>query len=244
MNQTSEFRGFPLAAFRFLRGLARHNAKPWFEAQRATYESAVRAPMRALVEELDVRLAQLAPEFVGDPRRSLFRIHRDVRFSADKRPYKTHASCWLFHRDAGRGVGREAHGGAGFYVHLEPGASLVAGGLWMPPPPALARIRAAFEETLPAWEAAVLAPAFVRRFGRLTDDEPGVLLTRLPRGYAPGHAAERWLRFKSFTVSRPLTDAQMASPRLVEVLLRDFALMVPMNRWLNRALGHRPATVR
>ena len=137
----SAFSRFDPAALTFLRGLKRNNAKPWFEERRPTYEREILAPLRLLAEELDVRFAKLAPEFVAPPKRALFRIHRDVRFSRDKSPYKTHAALWVFHRDAGRGVGRDAHGGAGFYFHLEPGASLVAGGFWMPPRPLLSTLR-------------------------------------------------------------------------------------------------------
>src|SRR5512143_1225889 len=125
---------FTPASLRFLRALARNNARPWFEAHRPEYEALVRDPMRDLVDEMDVRCADFAPEIVGDPKRSIFRIYRDVRFSKDKSPYKTHASFWMTHQSAGHGVGSETHGaGAGFYFHLEPGASLVAGGVWMPP---------------------------------------------------------------------------------------------------------------
>jgi len=80
--------------------------------------------MRELIEEMDVRLARFAPEIVGDPRRSMFRIYRDMRFSKDKSPYKTHVACWFYHRDADSGVGGDAEGGgAGFYAHIEPGGS-------------------------------------------------------------------------------------------------------------------------
>src|SRR3990172_8719669 len=107
---------FTPATLRFLRELKRNNTRPWFEAHRAEYEAHVKGPMKELVEELDVRLARFAPEIVGDPRRSMFRIYRDVRFSADKSPYKTHAACWFFHRGGSRRVGQEAEdGGAGFY---------------------------------------------------------------------------------------------------------------------------------
>ena len=137
-------RYFTDESLRFFRGLARNNHKAWFEAHRAAYEQHVKAPMAQLIEEMDVRMASFAPEMVGEPRRSMFRLNRDVRFSKDKSPYKTHAACWLFHRDASSKVGREAHGGgAGFYFHLQPGASFVGGGCWMPPRPALNRIRAA-----------------------------------------------------------------------------------------------------
>src|SRR3989442_10897317 len=121
---------FTTATFRFFHELARNNAKPWFEAHRADYEGQVREPMRALIEEMDVRLARFAPEIIGDPKRSMFRIYRDIRFSADKSPYKTHASCWFYHRDGSRAVGREAAGGgAGFYFQIAPGDSFIRGGV-------------------------------------------------------------------------------------------------------------------
>src|ERR1700757_1425863 len=84
---------FTSATLAFFRGLARNNKKPWFEAHRADYEQAVVAPMRELIEEMDVRLARFAPEITGHPKRSMFRIYRDVRFSKDKSPYKTNAGC-------------------------------------------------------------------------------------------------------------------------------------------------------
>src|SRR5207244_7542973 len=105
------FGGFRPAAFRFLRDLARNNEKAWFEANRNVYEREVRDPMRLLVETLDAKLGSIAPEIVGDPTRSLFRIHRDVRFSKNKSPYKTNAGAWFYHCDAGRKVGRVGEGG-------------------------------------------------------------------------------------------------------------------------------------
>jgi len=226
----------------FLRGLARNNRRDWFLAHRGDYESALLAPMRALVEELDVRLARLAPEIVGDPKRSLFRIYRDVRFSKDKSPYKVHAACWLFHRDASHRVGQESHGGgAGFYFHLQPGRSMDGGGLWMPPREALGKLRDAMAEKPAAFERTVLAPAVRRRFGELDDE---AVLTRVPRGYAPDHPAARWLRFRSFTMGRMLTDAQVTGARLPDLLAADFALMLPLVRWINGALGLKSAARR
>src|SRR6266849_2758721 len=109
---------FLAAALTFFRGLARNNAKPWFEAHRTEYERQVREPMRALIEEMDARFRRFAPEMAGDPKRSMFRIYRDIRFSKDKSPYKTHAACWFRHRGADHRVGSEAEGwSAGFYFH-------------------------------------------------------------------------------------------------------------------------------
>src|SRR5215510_6732148 len=121
-----DFGGFRPAALRFLRDLTRNNEKVWFEANRDLYEREVREPMRRLVEALDARLGSIAPEIVGDPKRSLFRIHRDVRFSKNKSPYKTNAGAWLYHLDAGREVGRGSEGGgAGFYFHIDPARCFV-----------------------------------------------------------------------------------------------------------------------
>jgi uncharacterized protein (TIGR02453 family) len=238
------FRGFSPAALAYLRALKKNNRREWFEERRDEFVREISDPMKALIEELDVRFAKIAPEYVGDPKRSMFRIYRDVRFSKDKSPYKTHAALWIYHRAPGRGVGKEIDGGAGFYVHLEPNASLVAAGLWMPPRPSLAKVREHFSADLAGWKRAVTAPALLKRFGGLVDDEDGILLKRLPRGFADGHPAERWLRFNSFTMHRSYSDAEMLSPRLAEKAMKDFALLVPMCRWLNRALGYLPAKSR
>jgi len=240
MPSTTSF--FTPASLTFLRALARHNRRDWFEAHRTDYETAILRPMREFVEEMDVRLARIAPEMVGDPKRSVFRIYRDVRFSKDKSPYKTHAACWFFHRDATHRVGQESHGGgAGFYFHLQPGGCLDAGGIWMPPREALGRIRDAMAAKPSAFTRIVSAPATVRRFGELDED---AVLTRVPRGYAPDHPAAKWLRYQSFTLGRLLSDAQVTGPRLAALVAEDFAGMLPLVRWLNGSLGLKPAARR
>jgi uncharacterized protein (TIGR02453 family) len=141
------FDGFRPAAFTFFRGLAKNNNKAWFESRREIYEVEVREPMKALVEEMDARFGRFGPEIIGDPKRAIFRINRDIRFSRDKSPYKTHSACWFNHGSAGRQVGQEAEGGsAGFYFHLEPGTSFLGGGIWMPPRGQLGKIRDAIAE--------------------------------------------------------------------------------------------------
>ncbi len=229
------------AALRFLTGLKRRNTKPWFEANRAVYETEIRAPLKALVEEVDIQLARVAPEIVGDPRRSLFRIHRDVRFSRDKSPYKTNAACWFYHQDAGRGVGGEAQGGAGFYFHFSPTEIFLGGGIWMPPRESLGRLREALAEDLERFEGIVLAPGFRRRFGALDDE---AMLKRMPRGFVEDHPAAKWLRHQSFTVGRSLTRRDLHSPRLPRILAKDYAALTPFVRWLNQAIGFAPLSKR
>jgi uncharacterized protein (TIGR02453 family) len=232
---------FTKRALGFLRGLARHNEKSWFEAHRDEYEAEVRQPMRELIEDLDTRFAQFAPEIGGDPRRSMFRIYRDIRFSKDKSPYKTHAACWFHHLNAARNVGSEADAGsAGYYFHLEPGGrSMIGAGIWMPPRPQLNKLRGAIAGNPGAFDR--LARSIPRRFGGL-DDEGA--LKRMPRGYTEDHPAAKWLRFQSFTSGRTLTDAQVTSASLAASLAREYEGLLPLVRWLNGALGFRPASRR
>ena len=223
----------------FLRNLARHNNRSWFLAHREEFVEHVQQPMAGLVGEMDLRMKVFAPEMMGDPKRSIFRLYRDVRFSKDKSPYKTHVACWFFHSEGTSKVGREAHGGgAGFYFHLQPGASLVGGGCWMPPRPALQKFRASIAADPRGFEHAALAPRLRRRFGRLSEES---MLKRVPRGFDADHPAATWLRHQSFTVGRELTDAEAKSPRLTTTLATDFQAMLPLVRWLNTTLGLKPA---
>ena len=223
---------FTPAALRFLRGLAKNNNKEWFEAHRAEYENEVREPMRDLIGEMNAKLATVAPEIGGDPKRSMFRINRDIRFSKDKSPYKTHAACWFHHRRATSRVGSEADAGsAGFYFHLEPGRSMVGGGLWMPPRPQLNKIRDAIADDPDGFEAVVRG---LKKYGGLDDE---AVLTRMPRGFSEEHPAAKWLRYQSFTSGRLLSDADVTSTKLPALLARDFQGMVPLVRFLNAAVG-------
>lgn len=233
---------FSADTLRFFRALKRRNERAWFEAHREEYEAHVRAPMRGLVEDMDVRLARFAPEIVGDPKHSIFRIHRDIRFSSDKSPYKTHVAAWFYHRDASRKVGLDGEGGsAGFYVQIAPGESFSGGGIWMPPRLALKKIREAIARDPGGFARVAGSPVLKRRFGGL--DTEGVL-RRTPRGFAEDHAAAKWLKFKSFTAGRLLRDAQATGPRLTHLLEADYRALLPLVRWLNAALGLRVAVRR
>lgn len=230
---------FTSHALTFFRRLERNNDKQWFEAHRDDYEREVRDPMRALIEDMNARFARFAPEMGGDAKRSVFRINRDIRFSKDKSPYKTHAACWFHHRAASRKVGGEAQeGSAGFYFHLQPGnRSMVGGGVWMPPRPQLDRIREAIADDHQGF--ARMLRGLPRRFTGL-DEEHG-MLKRMPRGYADDHPAAEWLKYQSFTTGRMLEDSDVVGPKLPALLAREFEAMLPLIRWLNRALGFEAA---
>jgi uncharacterized protein (TIGR02453 family) len=168
----------------------------------------------------------------------MFRIYRDIRFSKDKSPYKIHAACWFHHLSAARTVGAEADAGsAGYYFHLQPGGrSALGAGLWMPPRPQLKKLRDAIAKDPKGFDR--MAHSIPSRFGGL-DDEGA--LKRMPRGYADDHPAAKWLRFQSFTTGRSLTDKQVTSPSLASFLAREYEALLPLVRWLNGALGFKPA---
>ena len=196
--------------------------------------------MREVIGEMNERLEMLAPVIGDDPKRSMFRINRDIRFSKDKSPYKTHAACWFHHRRATSRVGSEADAGsAGFYFHLEPGKrSMAGGGLWMPPRPQLNTLRDAIARDAAGFER--VAKGLPKRFGGLDDE---AVLTRMPRGFAEDHPAAKWLRYQSFTSGRVLADADVTDPKLPALLAKEFQGLLPLVRWLNTALGF-PESVR
>ena len=238
----AEFTGFPTAALTFLKGLAAHNDREWFEARRETYEQSLREPMKALVEEMDARLATLAPEITGTVKGSMFRIHRDIRFSKNKAPYKTNAACWFYHRDSRGNVGQDAvHGGAGMYFHLEPRACFAGGGVWMPPAPVLKRIRGALDVGHEEFNALVSARQFRKLFGELSTE---AVLKRMPRGFDSDHPAGDWLRYQSFTAGCAIKQAEVTSAALADRLEEVFRTITPLVRWLNRAVGFRAHTSR
>lgn len=127
------FEGFPADAFAFFAELAEHQTKDWFEANRARYEQGVRGPFQSLVADASTAAAEAGLPFRGDPKSALFRIHRDVRFSKDKRPYKTNAGAVLrADKDVERGI---------LYIHLSADDGFVACGFYDPDKDLLARLR-------------------------------------------------------------------------------------------------------
>ena len=226
---------FRPASLRFFRGLAKNNNKQWFETHRSDYESEVREPMRALIGDVNARLATFAPEMGGDPKRSMFRINRDIRFSKDKSPYKTNAGCWFNHKSASSKVGGEANeGSAGFYFHFQPGKSFVGAGLWMPPRPQLDTLREAIADDPEGFDRIVRQ---LKKYGGLSEEHG--MLKRMPRGYADDHPAGRYLRLQSFTCGRAIKDSQLTNARLPAIVAKEFEGMLPLVRWLNKALGYR-----
>lgn len=220
---------FTEASFRFLRGLARHNDKAWFQAHRADYEVHVRQPFLRLIAGLQPALARISPHYRADPRPlggSLFRIHRDARFSRDKSPYKTWQGARLFHER------RREVPAPSFYIHLQPGESFVGAGLWHPEPDTQRRVRQFILENPGSWKAAAHAPALRRRFAM----DEREMLVRPPRGFPADFRFIDDLRHRNWVLWRPLEDATMTGPRLRHTLETDLAALGPFVDYLCAAL--------
>ena len=220
---------FSPKSFAFLRSLARHNERAWFQAHKADYEADVRGPFLALLGDLQPALAAISPHYRADPRPmggSLFRIHRDTRFASDKSPYKGWQGARLFH------VRRRERPAPSFYLHLEPGASFVGAGLWHPGTPVQRQVRQFIHDNPGSWAAAAHAPAFRRRFELHDEDR----LVRNPHGFPPDFAFIEDLRRRSFVALRALDDAQMASPRLRATIEKDLAALAPFVDYLCAAV--------
>ncbi len=214
--------------FRFLDELRRNNRREWFEANRIRYEHHAREPRLAFVADFAPRLKKISPRFVADPRPSggsMFRIHRDVRFSPDKKPYKTHIAARFPHV-----MSRDVHA-PGFYIHLEPSAVFFGAGIWHPDPATLSRIRNFIVEHPAQWKKAINDAEFHKLW---TLD--GDTLSRPPRGYDPGHSLIDDLKRKDFIAVRNLGEADVCSPSFVDQYAAACAAASPLMQFLTKAL--------
>ncbi len=216
---------FTKSTFAFLRDLAKNNDRTWFDANRDRYEEHVKRPALDFIQEMAPRLATLSPHFHAGPR-SLFRIHRDVRFSKDKRPYKTTIGI-QFRHDAGR----DAHA-PGYYLHIEPGGSFAGLGMWHPDGPALRKVRDRMVEAPELWHDAVQHRPFQDAF-----ELEGDALKRAPRGYDPEHPLIEDLKRKDFIGGRKVPNAFVQDPELPDQLTALFAAGTPFMRFLCEAVG-------
>lgn len=227
---------FSPKALTFLRALTRNNDREWFKARREQYDALLRDPMIAVIEQLAKDFRDFAPDVVASPKSSLYRIHRDTRFSEDKRPLKTHVAAvfpW-------RGLGK--HQGAGLYFEIAPAGVWIGGGMYAPDTSQLQAVREHIAANHQHLRAIVESPAFRRMLGKLD----GETLQRVPRGFAKDHPAAIFLKHRQFLAGRELPAAFAHSPKFYPELVKTFRLMTPLVAFLNepltggRASGSRP----
>jgi uncharacterized protein (TIGR02453 family) len=215
------FQGFGPKTLPFFKALAFHQSRDWFEANRETYERAVKGPLGDLVEDVAIRLRQTKIPINGDRKSSLFRIHRDVRFSSNKDPYKTNAGVALT-----RSGGKNDPGV--LYFHLSPEECFFAAGFHLPEPDQLGRLRGAAARAPKAFKAMTVK---LKKAGlRLSGEDS---LKRAPRGFEaiddPEIAAA--VRLKSLICLRPVAEPAIASPALAEDFCAFAHDALPLLAW-------------
>ncbi len=227
MTVGTEFTGFRPAAFEFFEKLRDNNNPTWFNPRKPIYEAEVLGPFRGLVTAVSGALQRAGLPLTGDPRRNIFRIYRDVRFSPDKRRYKTHAGAVLTRSG-------EKHDAGLLYLHFEPGASMIAAGFWRPAPTLLAKLRRAIVADPDAF---LSVAADLEKAGHPIASEQK--LARLPRGFetAAGSPIAAYLGWKSFTVHAPLCDAALRSPSIVGGIVEFAHCVMPLLEWGWAAIG-------
>lgn len=217
------------SSLQFLKGLSKNNNKPWFDAHRTAYETAKKDFenfIHSILQKHGTKDSSIASL---DARKCMFRINRDVRFSKDKSPYKTNMGASMT-------AGGKKSPLAGYYFHMEPGKSFVGGGLYMPMPDQLAKVRQEIDYNLEEFKKIVGSKKFKDAFGGL-DTSEGIQLSRVPKGYEADNPAAEFLRLKSFIAFTDITDSEITSKELSKKVLKAMETIQPLLTFLNRALG-------
>lgn len=216
------------ATLRFLSTLKKNNHKGWMDAHRDLYEQA-KQDFIAFVEALIREHGKKDPSIAGlRAKDCIFRINRDIRFSKDKSPYKTNMGAFL-NKSGKKGIT------AGYYFHLEPGQSFAGGGLYLPMPEVLGKVRQEIDYNLPEFKKILQASAFKSVYGTL-DNSKEYLMSRVPKGYEADNPAAAWLKLKSFIAFRPITNEELTGKQLLRKTLQAFAALQPLVAFLNRSI--------
>jgi uncharacterized protein (TIGR02453 family) len=212
----------------FLKNLRKNNRKEWFNVNRSKYEDA-KKDVENLSAEIIKRLSRTDETIAHlQPKDCMFRINRDIRFSKDKSPYKTNMGVY-FSKGGKKGVN------AGYYFHVEPGSSFVAGGMWMPMPPELKKVRQEIDYNWDEFEKIISHKKFRSVFGNL-DRSSEYILSRPPKGYEDDNPAVEFLKLKSYIATTKISDTDLFSKDLVKKVVGHFELIKPLIDFLNRSV--------
>lgn len=221
-------RHFTPQSLSFLQLLAQNNNRDWFETNKAKYEEEVRTPALQFIADMADGLAQISPHFLALPRKvggSLMRVHRDVRFGKDKRPYKTNIGIQFRHEQ-----GKDVHA-PGFYVHIEPQNCFIGVGIWRPDSTALGKIRDRLCEHETQWRAVIKEKTFTQFF-ELSGDS----LVRPPYGYPKDHPLIEDIKRKDFIAIAAIPDAKAINPNFIKQVLTHFQASNDFMEFLCQAL--------
>ncbi len=211
----------------FLEALKKNNNRDWFQKNKAWYEEiknefdVFTTKLIATVSKLDKDIAYLKPKDCT------YRIYRDTRFSGDKTPYKTNLGAYLV-------KGGKKSGFAGYYFHIEPGSNLLAGGIYMPMPDVLKKLRREIYENIDEFLEIVQNKEFVKHFGQIDD---AAKLKSPPKDFPKDFPYIEYLKFKNYSVAKDLKPQMLHSNKLMDEVVTVFTAMVPLNKFFNNALS-------
>jgi uncharacterized protein (TIGR02453 family) len=223
-----KFPGFPEELVSFLSELSRHNNRTWFKANQERYEQNVREPALEFIAGMAEPLRKISPNFVAVPKKmggSLMRIHRDIRFSKDKKPYKTNLGIHFRHA-----AGKDVHA-PGFYFHVDPYDVFLGAGIWHPESDALAGIREAIDDDPAGWKKAKANKPFAAKF-----ELSGESQRRPPQGYSGDHPLIEDLKRKDFIGICSLEHEDLLDPSILDQTVEAFRTAKPLMAFLCKAV--------
>jgi len=213
---------------KFLKDLKKNNNKPWFDANRKQYESA-KQDFENFVQRIIDKHTKIDPSLIElKAKNCLFRINRDVRFSKDKSPYKTNFGAHI-------NSGGKKSILAGYYFHFEPGESFAGGGVWMPMPPELKKIRQEIDYNFNEFKKIIGSKKFKSVYGDLSKS-PEYSLVNVPQGFEKDNPAAEYLKLKSFVGMKKIKEADLSSKELEKQVAEAFEALQPLVEFINRAL--------
>jgi uncharacterized protein (TIGR02453 family) len=208
----------------FLSQLAKNNNKEWFDAHKKEYET-LRKEWITFVGDAIQTVGSFDSGILSlEPKKCIFRINRDIRFSNDKSPYKNNFGMSL--NPAGKGSDF-----CGYYLHIQPGNCFIAGGAYMPSPDRLAAIRQEIDYNFVGFQKIVSAKSFINNFGTLSGEK----LVRPPKGYESDNPAIDYLKHKGFIAQRSITDKELCGPELMTLFSKTTLAIKPLVDFLNQA---------
>lgn len=208
----------------YLNKIKLNNNRDWFIGNRTAYLEA-RENFESFVQRLIDQIIEFEPIMKGlEVKSCVYRFNRDIRFSNDKSPYKTHFGAFIV-----RGGKQNGDKYAGYYFHIEPGASIIAGGAYMPPAPWLSAIREKIDEEPDRIIKIINSKEFVKVFGEITGEK----LKKAPKGFPPDHPNVDLLKFKSYLVVNEVSDKLVLSDKYFEYTIDVMKAMKPLNDFLN-----------
>ena len=216
------------ATIKFLKDLKKNNNKPWFDANRKQYEGAKKDFELLIQKVIDKHSKKDATLKELKAKDCMFRINRDIRFSKDKSPYKSN-----FGASINRGGKKSLF--AGYYFHLEPGESFVGGGIWMPMPPELKKVRQEIDYNLDEFKKISSTKKFISVYGELSKGDD-ISLSKVPQGFEKDNPAADYLKLKSFLAMKKLKEADLTSKDLAKTITEAFEALQPLLYFINKAL--------